>query len=71
MEKEKIKIKFRLGHPFVQDGHTCYIVGCSMDSVMVIDEVDIIRNRGIPRKQVLEHIRVIIDVELQEVKLEG
>lgn len=71
MEKEKIEIRFHLGYPFAQHGHTCYTVGCCIDSVMVIDEIDIIRHRGIPRKQVLEHIRAIIDVELQQIEFEG
>ena len=71
MENEKIEIKFHLGYPIKQWGQRCYTVGCSLGSVMLVKELDIICNRGIPRKQVLEHIRAIIDVELQKIKLEG
>jgi len=68
---EEIKIKFHLGYPIEQRGWKCYTIGCSLESIMLVEEVDIIRNRGIPRKQVLEHIRAIIDVELQQIELEG
>ena len=62
----EIKITFGSPTEYKDCGIRMFDMPCNVSCIIPVDYVTVVTKRCIPRKQILENIRAILDIELQK-----